>query len=190
MQIDALLRRCRVALGKTALPKRPDEELVFFEDQPLAGERLLLDTCVILDQLQGRLPREIEARIAARAIHHSPIVLGELSFLFGRLDPADPRTASATRQVQGLLSNIGGHRIFDLTHEDTMRGMILAGCMARLMGHGKEDRRRVQNDAILAAHASRLGCLLVTRNLADFDRLGQLDDRLKVAFYRVPVPVG
>lgn len=184
MDIDGVLRRCRVALGKTALPARADSDLSFLSDAPIGGERIMLDTCVILDQLQGRLPRDVEDRIRARAIYQSPVVLGELAFLFGRLDPCDPRSSDATRQVHALLESIGAHRIFELTHEDTMRGMILAGCMARVMGYTREERRKAQNDAILAAQASRLGCLVVTRNIADFDRLGQLDDRLKVTFYR------
>jgi len=184
MEIDELLRRCRVALGKAALPLRADNNLSFLADAPIGGERIMLDTCVILDQLQGRLPHDIEERIRARAIYHSPVVLGELAFLFGRLDPNDPRTSDATRELKALLASIGAHRIFDLTHEDTMRGMVLAGCMARVLGYNGENRRKAQNDAILAAQASRLGCLVVTRNVGDFDRLGQLDDRLKVAFYR------
>ena len=151
MDIDELLRRCRVALGKTSLPLRGDSTLSFLADAPVAGERVMLDTCVILDQLQGRLPHEIEKRIQARAIYHSPVVLGELAFLFGRLDPNDPRTSGATREVQGLLTSIGTHRIFDLTHEDTMRGMVLAGCMARVLGYSGENRRKAQNDAIMAA---------------------------------------
>jgi predicted nucleic acid-binding protein len=184
MEIDELLRRCRFALSKADLPAQADSNFLFLADAPAGGERIMLDTCVILDQLQGRLPRDIEERIRARVIYHSPIVLGELAFLFGRLDPSDARTSDATREVRTLLAGIGTHRIFDLTHDDTMRGMVLAGCMARILGYNKQDRRKAQNDAILAAQASRLGCLVVTRNIRDFDRLGQLDERLKVAFYR------
>ena len=184
MDIDGILRRCRVALARTELSARSDSDLSFLAEGPVGGERIMLDTCVILDQLQGRLPREVEDRIRVRAIYHSPVVLGELAFLFGRLDPTDPRTSDATREVHALLASIGEHRIFGLIPDDTMRGMILAGCMARIMGYTHDQRRKAQNDASLAAQASRLGCLLVTRNVGDFDRLSQLDDRLKVAFYR------
>lgn len=70
-----------------------------------------------------------------------------------------------------------------LLAEDLIRGNILAGVMARALGYPKEARRKAQNDAILAAQVSRLGCLLVTRNVADFDRLSQLEPRLRVSFY-------
>ena len=63
--------------------------------------------------------------------------------------------------------------------------MILSGRMARLFNHHGASRRASQNEAILAAHAARTGNLLVTRNIADFDRLSQLEPRLKVSFYRV-----
>jgi predicted nucleic acid-binding protein len=55
--------------------------------------------------------------------------------------------------------------------------------MARVLGYPKEARRKAQNDAVLAAQAARLGCLMITRNVTDFDRLSQLEPRLRVAFY-------
>jgi len=179
MEIDELLHRCRVALGKADLPARADSNLSFLADAQVGGERIMLDPCVILDQLQGKLPQDIEERIRPRAIYHSPVVLGELAFPFCRLDPNDPRTLDAVREVRSLLASIGTHWIFDLTQEDTMRGMVLAGCMARILGHNKEERGKAPNDAILAAQASRLGCLIVTRNVGNFNRIGQLDDRVK-----------
>lgn len=142
----------------------------------------MLDTCVMIDQLQGRLPEAIEHRILARVIIHSPIVIGEMSFLIGRLDPQHPGTSEAVARITDLLRAIPEHRILDLKPEDIAKGNILAGSMARLMGHSRESRRKVQSDAVLAAHATRLGCLLITRNVADFDRLSQLEPRLRVAF--------
>lgn len=144
----------------------------------------MLDACVYIDQMQGRLPESVARRIDLRTVVHSPVVLGELSFLFGKLDPGDARTEAALLAIRTMLSAIGEHRILPLTHEDTMRGMILAGCMARIMNLGGAARRNVQNDAVLASHAARMGCLLVTRNMADFDRLSQLEPRLRISFYR------
>lgn len=184
MDIDRILRRCRTARGQTALPLRDIADLDLFEDTEVVGERVLLDTCVVIDQLQGRLPEEIEARILARTIVHSPIVLGEMSFLIGCLDVQHPDTVAAVNKITFLLDEIPDHRIMPLIPEDMVRGNIFAGNMSRVLRYPKEARRKAQNDAILAAQASRLGCLLVTRNVADFDRLAQLEPKLRVAFYQ------
>lgn len=72
-----------------------------------------------------------------------------------------------------------------LLPEDLIRGNVLSGSMARVLGYLKEARRKAQNDAVIAAQAARLGCLLVTRNVADFDRLSQLEPKLRVAFYNI-----
>ncbi len=183
MDIDRIIRRCRTARDATILTARPLEELDRFAESDVPGERIMLDTCVFIDQLQGKLPETIEQRITARTIMHSPVVIGELSFLIGRLDPKHPGTGEAITAIRDLLAAVPEHRIFNLTPDDVARGNILAGCMARILGHDQETRRKVQSDAVLAAQAARLGCLLVTRNLRDFDHLSQLEPRLRVAFY-------
>ncbi|MGY6569804.1 MAG: type II toxin-antitoxin system VapC family toxin [Salinarimonas sp.] len=183
MDIDRIIRRCRTARDATILTTRPIEELDRFAESDVPGERIMLDTCVFIDQLQGKLPEAIEERVTARTIMHSPAVIGELSFLIGRLDPKHPGTGDAITAIRDLLAAVPEHRIFNLTPDDVARGNILAGCMARLLGHDRESRRNVQSDAVLAAQAARLGCLLVTRNLGDFDHISQLEPRLRVAFY-------
>ena len=183
MDIDRIIRSCRTARETAALTARPIEALDRFAESDVPGERIMLDTCVFIDQLQGKLPQAIQQRVTARTIMHSPVVIGELSFLIGRLDPKHPGTGEAIAAIRDLLAAVADHRIFDLTAEDVVRGNILAGCMARLLGHDRDSRRKVQNDAVLAAQAARLGCLLVTRNVGDFDHLAQLDPRLRVAFY-------
>jgi len=183
MDINRIVWRCRTALDQTALSLRDITDLDLFEEGDVAGERVLLDTCVIIDQLQGRLPAEVEDRVSARTIVHSPIVLGEMSFLIGNLDPGHKETASAVGRITSILAEVPDHRVIPLLPEDLIRGNILAGIMSRVLGYPKEARRKAQNDAILAAQASRLGCLLVTRNVADFDRLSQLEPKLRVAFY-------
>jgi predicted nucleic acid-binding protein len=185
MEIERVLRRCRAALDQNALPLRDSTDLDLFEEGEVAGERVLLDTCVIIDQLQGRLPAEVEDRVSARTIVHSPIVLGEMSFLIGNLDPRHKETAAAVARITSLLGRVPDHRIMPLLPEDLIRGNILSGIMARVLGYPRAARRKAQNDAFLAAQASRLGCLLVTRNVADFDRLSQLEPKLRVAFYSI-----
>jgi len=185
MDIDKVLRRCRTALDIKELPARHHDELDLFEAEELVGERVMLDTCVFIDQLHGKLPAAVESRILARTIVHSPIVMGEMSFLIGALDQNHVATSGVVDQIFTLLRAMPAHRILSLTFEDTVRGNILAGAMSRILGYPKNARRKAQNDAILAAQASRLGCLLVTRNIADFDRLSQLEPKLRVAFYSI-----
>jgi predicted nucleic acid-binding protein len=56
--------------------------------------------------------------------------------------------------------------------------------MARVLGLGDEGRRKAFHDAVLAAQGVREGAIVLTHNVADFDRLQQLDVRLRVLFYR------
>jgi len=95
MQMDRILRQCRSALDQGALPLRAKVDLDLFEEAEIPGERVLPDTCVFIDQLQGRLPETVEARVLARTIVHSPIILGELSFLIGNLNQAHPNTGTS-----------------------------------------------------------------------------------------------
>lgn len=184
MDIGKLLRSTRLARRATELPTREDDDLTFFGDASEMGEAIMLDTCVYIDQLQGRLPVEIEARILARSSFHSSLVLSELCFPFGRLDPADPRTEGALDAIEDLISDIPDRRILEPSPETQMRGAVLAGAMARVLGYNEAQRKKGLMDAMIAAHASQENLLLITRNVADYDRLSQLDSKLKVAFYR------
>jgi len=151
---------------------------------PEAGDAIVLDTCVYIDQLHGRLPAAVEARITARSTFHSSIALSEICFPFGRLDPLDARTSAALGAIEDLISSIPQRRVMAITPEAQSKGAILAGVMARELGLDETTRRKCLMDAMLASHAAEEQLLLVTRNVADFDRLSQLDPKLKVAFYR------
>ncbi len=184
MKIGRLLRATRKARATRTLAQRPDDALSFLSDMPEAGEALMLDAGVYIDQLKGRLPPAVEARVLSRGVYHSSLVLAELSFPFGRLDPADPRTRAACGALGALLAAIPDRRIFTPPADALMRGAILAGVLARTLGYDEARRRKGLVDATIAAHATAENLMLVTRNLADFDRLAQLLPRLKVAFYR------
>lgn len=184
MDIRRTLRSTRAARQVTSLDG-PAAPPVFLADLPEAGEALLLDTCVYIDQLQGRLPRAVEARITARNVFHSSLSLAELSFPFGRLDPTDSRTGPALQAIEALMASIPERRLLTPTPETKMRGAILAGVMARVLGYGDAQRRKALMDAMIAAQAAREGLLLVTRNLADFERLSRLAPKLKWAVYQL-----
>ena len=83
MNIDKLLRATRSARRSVTFDLRPDKDLIFLNALPETGEALLLDTCVYIDQLQGRLPPDVETRIMLRGAYHSSLALSELSFPLG-----------------------------------------------------------------------------------------------------------
>jgi hypothetical protein len=47
----------------------------------------VLDTCVYIDELQGRPPAPLDELLETRIVNHSTVCLAELTHLFGRLDP-------------------------------------------------------------------------------------------------------
>lgn len=60
---------------------------------------------------------------------------------------------------------------------------MLAGLLARLQSYGKNEQRKVLNDALIFLTAAKNGCFVLTRNLAEFDLLMQLDTRGHAIFY-------
>jgi len=79
---------------RRTLARRPDAALPFASVDDLAGQPLLLDTCVYIDQMQGRAPTVVEQLIDARQVNHSTVAIQELMHTVGVLDPDDPRTAA------------------------------------------------------------------------------------------------
>ena len=61
---------------------------------------------------------------------------------------------------------------------------VLGGLLFRLGGHAKGQERACLNDALIYLQARRLGCIVLTANIADFDRLNQLVPNGRVLFYR------
>ncbi len=179
-----VLRRTRQARAALRLDRRDDGELTFVDDAPVAGGRILLDTCVYIDQLKGRAPLALEALIVARTAIHSALAMAEMAFSFGRLNPQDPRTEAALDAIKQLLSSVPSHRVVAADAQAWSEGAVRAGVMSLVLGLAEDGRRKAVHDAVLAAQAVREGAIVVTRNVADFDRLQQLDPRLRVLFYR------
>jgi predicted nucleic acid-binding protein len=55
--------------------------------------------------------------------------------------------------------------------------------LARLQNYSATDRRRIMNDALLFATAGRHGLTVLTRSVADFDLLQQLEPSVNIPFY-------
>jgi predicted nucleic acid-binding protein len=165
-------------------PRRPRAALIGAAARALNGAPLLLDTTVYIDELQGRLPGSVEAVLLNGDLRHSTVCVGEIALAIGHLAQSDPRSAARRATLLGLLDRLPPEWVSAPSPQDWARAGVLAGQLARLAGvKDSEGRRRLLNDALIAASAERQGLAVLTRNWADFDRLQQRLPALHVAFY-------
>jgi predicted nucleic acid-binding protein len=180
---DAAVRWARFdPLG--ALARRADTNLPFVGDEHVAGGALLLDTCVYIDQLQGRAPEILEALVEARQVIHSTIAVQELLHTVGVLDPRDPRTSRTVAAIRGLVRAMPPHRIAVPDGDILGRAALLSGMLRRLQSYGTERKLRALHDCVIFLQARKLGFTLLSANVADFDPLLQLVPSGRVLFYR------
>lgn len=151
---------------------------------PIAGQALLLDTCVYIDQMQDRSPRILDELIAQRQINHSTVAIQELMHAVGALDPSDPRTAGVIAEIRKQLRAMPPHRIFTPDPETLGRAALLSGILCRLQGYKKDGKLRALQDCVLYLQAQKLGLVVLTANVGDFDILLQLIPTGRALFYR------
>lgn len=179
------LRRLKPEKRKTQLKNRPEAELSFIENAKIRPGKLLYDTTVYIDILQDRFPRDGEAILRAAEAWHSTVTEAELAAAIGLLDPAHPQTQAITKQISEIANRRSDHRTISPDREVWRDAGVLSGVLARLQGYGREQRRRVLNDALIFATARKHGCTVLTRNVVDFDLLAQLAPSGKVLFYKL-----
>jgi predicted nucleic acid-binding protein len=75
------------------------------------------------------------------------------------------------------------HRILAPDLDAWREAGILAGLLARLQQYGKNERRKALNDALIFLTAAKNGCVVLTRNVTDFDLLMHLDRKGQAIFY-------
>lgn len=180
------MRRLKPERLSGSLRRRADDELTFVESARRIGPPLLLDTCVYVDQLEGTAPAAVDALLKSRVLVHLSVCLAELSHNFGRLDPGHPQTAGVLRELRAVFADIPPHRIED----DIRAGLlveagILAGLVYRLGGFQRGQEVAALNDATIFLHALEKGYTVLTRNIRDFDFLGQMMPAGRVLLYRV-----
>lgn len=169
----------------SALTGRSDPDLPFVDAAALAGPALMLDTCVYLDVLQGKAPHIIRSLLNTRHVFHSSVCVAELVHVFGRLAPTDARTKSTLAAVEALIAqDIPKHRLSAPDIGAWEVAGVLAGILARTQGHKRDERGRLLNDALIYAQATSMGCIVLTRNVRDFDLLHQLMPRGDILLYR------
>jgi hypothetical protein len=180
---DSALRWAPFDQGKT-LARRSGEKLPFVDASQLAGQGVLLDTCVYIDQLQDRSPRLLDDLIAQRHVNHSTIAIQELMHTVGVLSPGDKRTAGVVGEIRKQLRAMPAHRIFTPDLDVLGRGAPLSGILCRLQGYAKDSKLRALQECVLFLQALKLGLVVLTANVGDFDILLQLIPAGRVLFYR------
>lgn len=183
LDLDATLRWFRFD-PRRSLQRRPDSALPFLTTSVESGQGLLLDTCVYIDQLRGRLPDHALRFLDLRTIHHSTVAIQELLFGVGFLDSVDRRTARTSASVHAVIRAMRPHRTFAPDPDLLGRAALLAGLLARTQSYSGDSRRRAAMDAILFLQAQKLGLMVLTRNIGDFDLMLQLLPSARVMLYR------
>jgi len=64
------------------------------------------------------------------------------------------------------------------------RAALLSGILCRLQGYEKDGKLRALQDCVLFLQAQRLGLVVLTANVSDYDILLQLIPTGRVLFYR------
>jgi predicted nucleic acid-binding protein len=185
MNIDLArsLRRIRPEKWTGSLKPRADTSLKFVDAEEIFGPPLLLDTCVYLDTLQGRLPTAARRLLMARPIRHVSVVLGELSHRFGRLTPS-PRNNAALARLRQAIERIDDRLVGIPSPGVCLEAGIVAGLVFRLGGFQVGQEVAALNDATIYLHAQEHGMTVLTGNLNDFDRINQIVPEGRVLFYR------
>jgi predicted nucleic acid-binding protein len=179
----ATLRRHKSEKRRGQLKPRDESDLDFIETTSKKPRKLLYDTTVYIDILQNRFPQDGEFMLrAAEAWHSPPVTETELSAAIGLL--GHPGTNEIIEQITAVLERRPSYRTIVPEPEIWREAGILSGILGRLQGYRKDQRRRALNDALLLASAEKHGCVVLTRNVVDFDLLQQLDPSGGVLFYK------
>jgi len=177
------LRRLKPEKQLRQLKYRDRSRLQFLPELRPPFPKLLLDTTVYVDILQGNFPESAARVLRAASLWHSSVTEAELAAMAGLLEPSHPDTASVIAEVEASIEQRPAHRILTPDREIWRDGGMLAGLLARLQRYGSIERRKLLNDALIILTAGKHGCTVLTRNVADFDLLAQLDRRGQVVFY-------
>jgi hypothetical protein len=164
--------------------RRRDEELPFVQAGAIGGQGLLLDTCVYIDQMQDRSPEVLDELIAHRQVNHSIVAIQKLMHTVGVLNPSDARTVGVIVEIGEQIEAMPPHRIFAPDEEVLGRAALLSGILCRLQGYGKDGKLRALQDCVLFLQAQKLGLVVLTANVSDYDILLQLVPTGRALFYR------
>lgn len=134
--------------------------------------------------MQGRSPKILDDLITQRQVNHSTVAIQELMHTVGVLDPSDARTATVIEVIGKQIRAMPPHRIFAPDTEVLGRAALLSGILCRLQGSEKDGKLRALQDCVLFPQAQRLGLVVLTANVGDYDILLQLIPTARALFYR------
>lgn len=177
------LRRLKPEKHQKGLLYRDRSQLRFLSDLKPPFPKLLLDTTVYIDALQGRLPDYVYFALRTGSLWHSTVTEAELAAIAGLLAPKHPDTADVISQVGATIDMRPAHRILPPDRDTWRDAGMLAGLLARLQSYGKNEQRKALNDALIFLTAAKGGSVVLTRNVSEFDLLMQLDARGQAIFY-------
>jgi hypothetical protein len=180
---DAARRWARFNPQRT-LAQRRDDELPFANPKRIGGQGLLLDTCVYIDQMQDRSPQIVDDLIAQRQVNHSTVAVQELIHTVGVLNPSDARTVGVIAEIGRQIKAMPPHRLFAPDVDVLGKAALLSGILCRLQGYQKDGKLRALQDCVLFLQAQKLGLMVLTANVGDYDILLQLIPAGRVLFYR------
>ncbi len=178
------LHRIQSPQPSAKLTRRDRAELDFVTNLKDSPE-LLLDTTVYIDELQSKLPADLELGLYAANIWHSTITECELATIAGLLDPTHKDSATIVERVLRSIDERSPSRIVNPDRDTWRAAGILSGTLARLQQYGKADQHRALNDCLIFLSAAKHGLTVLTRNIADYDLLLQLAPHGKAVFYEV-----
>jgi hypothetical protein len=102
----------------------------------------------------------------------------------GTLNPSDARTEGAIAEIGALIKAMPPHRIFAPDIDVLGRAALLSGILCRLQGYEKDGRLRALQDCVLFLQAQKLGLVVLTANVGDYDIMLQLVPQSRAVFYR------
>jgi hypothetical protein len=139
---------------------------------------------VYIDQMQDRSPQMLDDLIARRQVNHSTVAIQEPVYTAGALNPSDARSTGVRSEIGKQIKTMPPHRIFVPDIEILGRAALLSGIRCRLRGYDKDAKLRSLQDCVLFLQARKLGLVLLTANVSDYDMLLQLIPAGRVLFYR------
>lgn len=134
--------------------------------------------------MQDRSPRILDDLVAQRQVNHSTVAIQELMHTVGVLNPSDARTATVIDVIGRQIRAMPPHRIFPPDTETLGRAALLSGILCRLQGYGKDGKLRALQDCVLFLQAQKLGLVVLTANVGDYDVLLQLIPAGRALLYR------